>query len=134
MELTRTSCVPTTVEVWQQGWLVAEARGQEVKGGKVLRGVIALAIGAAILSSGAFGVSAQDQEGAGDVESAVAAGTLDDGQALLPLTGIGLDAAIRAARGAASGAAGEVDLKHVGDRLVFNVDIGAHDEGRCWRG
>ena len=95
--------------------------------GTVLPGVIALAIGAAILSSGASGVSAQDEKGAGDVESAVAAGTLDDGQALLPLAGIGLDAAVRAAQGAASGAAGDVDLEYVGDRLVFNVDIGAHD-------
>ena len=90
-------------------------------------GVIALTVGAAMLSAGALGVSAQDDEGAGEVESPVAAGTLDDGQSLLPLAGISLDAAIDAARGAASGAVGEVDLEYVGDRLVFNVDIGDQD-------
>lgn len=90
-------------------------------------GVIALSVGATMLSTGALGVSAQDDEGASEVESPVAAGTLDDGQSLLPLAGISLDAAVDAARGAASGAVGEVDLEYVGDRLVFNVDIGTHD-------
>jgi uncharacterized membrane protein YkoI len=94
---------------------------------KLLHGVIALTVGAAMLSGGALGASAQDDEGASEVESPVAAGTLDDGQALLPLAGISLDAAVRAAQGAASGAVGEVDLEYVGDRLVFNVDIGTHD-------
>jgi uncharacterized membrane protein YkoI len=95
--------------------------------GKLIHGVIALTVGAAMLSGGALGASAQDDEGAGEVESPVAAGTLDDGQALLPLAGISLDAAVRAAQGAASGAVGEVDLEYAGDRLVFNVDIGTHD-------
>ena len=95
--------------------------------GKFLHGVITLTVGAAMFSSGALGASAQDDEGAGEVESPVAAGTLDDGQALLPLAGISLDAAVRAAQGAASGAVGEVDLEYAGDRLVFNVDIGTHD-------
>ena len=95
--------------------------------GKLRHGVIALTVGAAMLSGGALGASAQDDEGAGEVESAVAAGTLDDGQELLPLAGISLDAAIRSAQGAASGAVGEVDLEYVGDRLVFNVDIGDQD-------
>jgi uncharacterized membrane protein YkoI len=94
---------------------------------KLLHGVIALTVGAAMLSGGALGASAQDDEGADEVESPVAAGTLDDGQALLPLAGISLDAAVQVAQGAASGAVGEVDLEYVGDRLVFNVDIGTHD-------
>jgi uncharacterized membrane protein YkoI len=106
---------------------VADARNQEVTMGKVLNGAIALTIGAALLSGGALGASAQDDEGAGDVETSVAAGTLDDGQSLLPRAGNSLDAAIQAARGAASGAVGEVDLEYVGDRLVFNVDIGNQD-------
>jgi uncharacterized membrane protein YkoI len=93
---------------------------------KILHGVIAFTVGAAMLSGGVPGASAQDDEG-GEVESAVAAGTLDDGQALLPLAGISLDAAVQAAQGAASGEVGEVDLEYVGDRLVFNVDIGTHD-------
>ena len=56
----------------------------------------------------------------------MAAGTLDDGQSLLPQAGI---SSMRrsAAQGAASGAVGEVDLEYVGDRLVFNVDIGDQD-------
>jgi uncharacterized membrane protein YkoI len=95
--------------------------------GKVLHGVIALTVGVVLVSSGAIGASAQDEDGAGDVEAPVAAGTLDDGQALLPLAGISLDAAVQAAQDAASGAVGEVDLEYVGDRLVFNVDIGDQD-------
>ena len=94
---------------------------------KVLHGVITLAVGVAIVNGGAPGASAQVEDGADDVESAVAAGTLDDGQELLPLAGISLDAAVQAAQGAASGAVGEVDLEYVGDRLVFNVDIGNQD-------
>ena len=94
---------------------------------KLRHGVIALAVAAAMLGGGALGASAQDDDGPGEVESPVAAGTLDDGQALLPLAGISVDAAVEAARGAASGAVGEVDLEYVGDRLVFNVDIGHQD-------
>jgi uncharacterized membrane protein YkoI len=93
---------------------------------KVRNGVIALTIGAAMLSQ-VNNASAQDDDGPDDIESPVAAGTLDDGQALLPLAGISLEAAVEAARGAASGAVGEVDLEYVDDRLVFNVDIGDQD-------
>jgi uncharacterized membrane protein YkoI len=101
--------------------------------GKVLTGVFAITIGAAMfigvvmLSRGVPGLSAQDDDGAGEVEATVAASTLDDGQSLLSQAGISLDAAVEAARGAASGAVGEVDLEYVGDRLVFNVDIGDQD-------
>ena len=69
-------------------------------------------------------MSAQDDEGPNEVESPVAAGTLDDGADLLPQAGISVDAAIQAAQGAASGAVGEVDLEYLGDILVFNVDVG----------
>jgi uncharacterized membrane protein YkoI len=94
---------------------------------KLRHGVIALTVGTAMLSGGALGASAQDDEGAGEVESPVAAGTLDDGANLLPQASISLDAAIAAAQGAASGAIGEVDLEYVGGVLVFNVDVGRHD-------
>ena len=94
---------------------------------KLLHGVIALTVGAAMLSGGALVASAQDDEGPNEVESPVAAGTLDDGQSLLPRAGISIEAAIEAAQGAASGAVGEVDLEYVDDRLVFNVDIGDQD-------
>jgi uncharacterized membrane protein YkoI len=94
---------------------------------KLLHGVIALTIGAAMLSGEVSGARAQDDEGVGEVESPVAAGTLDDGQSLLPQAGISIGTAIEAAQGAASGAVGEVDLEYVDDRLVFNVDIGDQD-------
>ena len=93
---------------------------------KVRTGVLALTIGAAMLSQ-VSNASAQDDDGPGDVESPVTACTIDDGQALLPLAGISLEAAVEAAQGAASGAVGEVDLEYVDDRLVFNVDIGEQD-------
>jgi uncharacterized membrane protein YkoI len=95
--------------------------------GQVQHGLIALAVGAALLSGGVLGASAQDDEGANEVETPVAAGTLDDGAELLPQASISLDTAIAAAQGAASGAIGEVDLEHAGGVLVFNVDVGRHD-------
>jgi uncharacterized membrane protein YkoI len=109
---------------WKSGGRAGLSPRPEVKGGKVLHGVIALVIGAATVSRMVPGASAQDEEGTGDVEPAVAAGTLYDGQTLLPLAGISLDAAVQAAQGATSGVVGEVDLEYVGDRLVFNVDVG----------
>jgi uncharacterized membrane protein YkoI len=95
--------------------------------GTAQHGMIALVVGAALLSGGVLGASAQDDEGPNEVEASVAAGTLDDGADLLPQASISLDAAIAAAHGAASGAIGEVDLEYVGDVLVYNVDIGTHD-------
>ena len=95
--------------------------------GQVQHGMIALAVGAAMLSGRVSGASPQDDEGPNAVEAPVAAGTLDDGADLLPQASISLDAAIAAAQGAASGAIGEVDLEHAGGVLVFNVDVGRHD-------
>ncbi len=94
---------------------------------KLRTGVVALMVGTAVLSSGALGVSAQDDEGPNEVESPVAAGTLDDGADLLSQAGISIDAAIQAAQGAASGAVGEVDLERASGVLVFNVDVGNQD-------
>jgi uncharacterized membrane protein YkoI len=91
------------------------------------RGVIALALGIAILGGGVIDGSAQEDDGPDENESQVAAGTLDDGASLLPQAGITLEAAVQAARGAASGALGEVDLEYLGGKLVFNVDIGNQD-------
>ncbi len=95
--------------------------------GKLQNGMIALAVGAALLGGSALGASAQADEGPNEVESPVAAGTLDDGGELLPLAKVSIAAAIEAAQGAASGAVGEVDLEYAGGVLVFNVDIGPHD-------
>lgn len=55
------------------------------------------------------------------------ASRLDDGKDLLSQAKITEQQAIAAAQTAATGALNEVDLEHVGDRLVFNVDVGAKD-------
>lgn len=51
----------------------------------------------------------------------------DDGKDLLPQAGITIDQALAAARSAASGPVGEVDLEYHHGKLVFNVDIGDKD-------
>lgn len=76
---------------------------------------------------GASDDDAGDRDDHEDDEDRSEAGTLDDGADLLPRATITLDQAIAAAQDAADGAAGEVDLEYVGDRLVFNVDIGDKD-------
>lgn len=115
-------------------------------------GFAALGLGVIMLGGGAAGVSAWSGStstapaqtsyvgaashgvsslarmvGIGDDGEAVAPGTIDDGKNLLPQAGISLDQAIQAAQSAASGPIGEVDLEHFDGRLVFNVDVGAHD-------
>jgi uncharacterized membrane protein YkoI len=52
---------------------------------------------------------------------------LDDGADLTAKATITEKQAIAAAQTRATGALDEVDLEYVGDRLVFNVDVGAHD-------
>lgn len=115
------------IEPTRQGWPVEQAHGQEVDMGKLQNGAIALVVSAAMLSGGMLGASAQEDEGPHEDESPVAAGTLDDGQSLLPQAGITLEAAVQAAQGAASGTLGEVDLEYLGGKLVFNVDVGNQD-------
>jgi uncharacterized membrane protein YkoI len=95
--------------------------------GKRKQGVIALAVGVAIFSSGPLAAGAQDDEGPNEVEAPVAAGTLDDGADLLPQAGISLEVAIAAAQNAASGAIAEIDLEYLGDILVYNIDVGTQD-------
>lgn len=67
----------------------------------------------------------------GDDEVVVPAGTLDDGQELLPQATISLADAIAAAQAAVPGATaadiGEVDLEDFNSTLVFNVDVGDRD-------
>src|SRR3954451_24035317 len=53
--------------------------------------------------------------------------TLDDGQDLASQARISKAQAIAAARRAASGPLNEVDLEHLGGRLVYNVDVGDKD-------
>ena len=65
--------------------------------------------------------------GLNDDESQVAPGTLDDGKDLLPQAKISIEQAIAAAKTAAIGDIGEIDLEHYQGHLVFNVDVGDHD-------
>jgi uncharacterized membrane protein YkoI len=81
--------------------------------------VMAGALTAAALGLGAVGV-AWAAGGGG-------ASRLDDGKALLPQATITEQQATAAAQASASGALNEVDLEHVGGRLVFNVDVGDAD-------
>jgi uncharacterized membrane protein YkoI len=64
---------------------------------------------------------------AGRDASAGRSGALDDGAELLPKARITLDEAINAARAAAPGDVGEVDLEYWRGRLVYNVDVGDKD-------
>jgi uncharacterized membrane protein YkoI len=55
------------------------------------------------------------------------AGNLDDGKDLLPQAGITIEQAITAAKTAATGDIGEIDLEDYNGKLVFNVDLGDQD-------
>lgn len=66
-------------------------------------------------------------ESDGECERQVAPGTIDDGEELLPQAGITVERAIAAARGAADGDIGEVDLEEYRGTLVFNIDVGGDD-------
>jgi uncharacterized membrane protein YkoI len=52
---------------------------------------------------------------------------LDDGADLSAKATITEKQAIAAAQASTTGTLNEVDLEYAGDRLVFNVDVGAHD-------
>ena len=54
-------------------------------------------------------------------------GSLDDGKELRPQASIMLQQAIAAARNAAPGSLGQVDLEHYEGRLVYTVDVGDHE-------
>ena len=54
-------------------------------------------------------------------------GSLDDGKELRPQASITLQQAIAAARNAATGSLGQVDLEHYEGRLVYTVDVGDHE-------
>lgn len=107
------------------------------------KGLVVLALGAALLTGGVQvasasaghhaghahrltfqGAAAPSQDGA-DVNAQP--GALDDGKAFLPDARISLDQAVRTAQGAATGPLGQVDLEHVHGQLVFSVDIGTQE-------
>ena len=54
-------------------------------------------------------------------------GSLDDGKELRPQASITLQQATAAARNAATGSRGQVDLEHYEGRLVYTVDVGDHE-------
>ena len=117
------------------------------------QGMVALALGAAVLIGVGLTASAKANGGDGaqpasifdsaisgledlaalvgiddgDDDESSTSGALDDGSELLPQAGITLDQAIAAAQAAAPGAVGEVDLEHYQGTLVFNVDVGDKD-------
>lgn len=96
-----------------------------VRRGLVAAGAAVLVLAGGLVAGPVVGIAQGEDDS--DSELSVPAGTLDDGADLLPLASITLEEAITAAHGAADGAVGEVDLEYVGDRLVFNVDIGEFD-------
>ncbi len=98
--------------------------GKRVYWALILVALLALAGAAVTLASGSAAASGGS---GGEREVRVAPGQLDDGKELLPQAGITLDQAIAAARTAASGPLGEVDLEYYQERLVFTVDIGDLD-------
>jgi uncharacterized membrane protein YkoI len=65
--------------------------------------------------------------GAGIATAGSAPSRLDDGAQYRSQAKITEAQAIAAAQGAASGALNEVDLEHLGGRLVYNVDVGDAD-------
>lgn len=79
---------------------------------------------AAVAVLGAAGAAIAGASGTG---GAAGGSRMDDGKALLPKAAISESAAIAAAQSRADGALNEVDLEYRDGRLVFNVDVGAHD-------
>jgi uncharacterized membrane protein YkoI len=88
----------------------------KIAGGTVA--LVALGLAAAGIASGA---------GFGGAASSPAASRLDDGKQYLSEAKISEQEAIAAAQSRASGPLNEVDLEHADGRLVWNVDVGAHD-------
>ena len=83
--------------------------------GTLVAVTLCAAAGGAIANAAASGVSAPSTS------------RLDDGAGLIAEAQISEQQAIAAAQTRASGPLNEVDLEHAGGRLVFNVDVGAHD-------
>ena len=78
---------------------------------------LALILGATFAFGGGRGLIYDDGK-------AVKPGSLDDGKELLSQTKITLGQAVKTAQSAANGQLGQVDLEHLGSRIVYSVDIG----------
>ena len=96
-----------------------------MNGGLTMQAKIAGALVAATLIAVAGGAVAN--AAAGDGGSVTAASRLDDGMQFATRATISEQQAIAAAQARASGSLNEVDLEQADGRLVFNVDVGAHD-------
>jgi uncharacterized membrane protein YkoI len=85
--------------------------------------------GAALIAASGAAVAYASSGGESETPKPPAANgsRLDDGKDLLPQSKISEQQAIEAAQTAASGALNEVDLEHLDGKLVWNVDVGAHD-------
>jgi uncharacterized membrane protein YkoI len=83
--------------------------------------IVGAGAGLAVLGAAGGGVAAASGGGGAPPSR------MDDGKALLPQARISEQRAIAAAQTRASGALNEVDLERRDGRLVFNVDVGAHD-------
>jgi len=85
--------------------------------------------GAALIAASGAAVAYASSGGENEAPKPPAANgsRLDDGKDLLPQAKISEQQAIAAAQAAASGDLNEVDLEHRDGRLVWNVDVGAHD-------
>ncbi|MFN0146402.1 MAG: PepSY domain-containing protein [Dehalococcoidia bacterium] len=97
--------------------------GRLVLGSSVVALLAIAATTTTLATQGAFAGGNNDDDG----EAEAAPGTLDDGKELLPEAKVSIEDAIAAAKGAATGNLGEVDLEYWKTGLVFNVDIGDAD-------
>jgi uncharacterized membrane protein YkoI len=87
--------------------------------------LVALAVVAALMLIGATLAFGGPGRLIYDDGAYVKPGSLDDGKELQ--ASITLQQAITAARNAASGSLGQVDLEHYEGRLVYTVDVGDHE-------
>ena len=87
-----------------------------------------LKLAAAVGALGVLAFGAASLVSAGQAGQSTGTGyALDDGKALTGQASISIEQAVSAARTAATGSIGEIDLEHRGGQLVYNVDVGSND-------
>jgi uncharacterized membrane protein YkoI len=82
---------------------------------------------AALVALGLAGAGIASGAGSSGAASSPSASRLDDGKQYLSQAKVSEQDAIAAAQSRASGPLNEVDLEQAGGKLVWNVDVGAHD-------
>lgn len=88
------------------------------------RNIAIASIAAAAVAVGGTTIAVAGSGTLTDDGRVVKPGSLDDGKDLLPQTTISLERAVADAQRATSGAVGQVDLEHLGSRIVYKVDVG----------